>query len=316
MAAWKSSRADGGFDTSREDFESYAVRCIAHMRVDFQHVCGLLGSHYLEDFLLAWQLRDVHLCGLLPIDSVMALAQDLAGMYDSWVLDPIEEAKMRQVLGHVVSLRDLCLYAERDEQYVVGPDGEETVARLLNNPAAVAPPRLAPAFSSFLEYGLAHLRVDISDDEERVQWYRAAWKEHGGTDVLSWPQVTKLLERAIMRGYSRFGCDGVCTSRSYLEAASLLSVSDRGCFVNFRDLCVAVEAPEPWRLTPAVLSAAASSALHWSMEFHSCIVRTIFPHSVFAGQVACLAAGYRTCGVRLPMHCWHQVFEFLQRDLW
>lgn len=157
---------------SEEAFAEYCERCVDHMKVDFLNVCGRFNDQYLEDFMDCWRRRDNHGSGVLHMKQVMDMAKDLTDMgYESWRVDSAEEESMRNSLdrGGSVTLRDLCLYAERDEEYVIAADGSETVRRLLHgNDDLSVPERLAPAFASVFAHSLAHLAIDLGCSSERA----------------------------------------------------------------------------------------------------------------------------------------------------
>mmetsp|Transcript_159190 Transcript_159190/g.510625 ORF Transcript_159190/g.510625 Transcript_159190/m.510625 type:complete len:353 (+) Transcript_159190:29-1087(+) len=344
MAQWSQvscdrSLRDAAFDATTEDFATYARRCMAHMAVDFRHTCGAFNQEYMDDFLRAWCKRDCEGIGLLPFTDLLELAADLATKYESWEVDAGEEERIRAALDHgcLVSLRQLCLYAERDEVYALGPEGQETVQRVLPahlQDAIVAPPRLAPAFASEEEFGLSHLCLDFGIDPEDVEWhvsgggkwnaqsrwYAEAWRRRClGRQMLAlgWPDVEDLLREAVeVNGYSRFSRN-VCRwgSCSSAEAAALLGVFDRCALVSFRDLCVIAEAPEPFRRNGSFMKSVTSSAIRWSVQFHTEVVVPFFPTSRFRRQVSFLAFAGSAGGHRLPRRVWRLVFGFLARDL-
>ena len=326
------------FDQEAEDFDTYVDRCIGHMSIDFQQVCGSFNEVYLSDFRRCWCARDRDRTGFMAFPEVLAFAADLHALgYESWELDPPEVKCMEEALckDGPVKLRDLCLYAEKDEEYVVGPQGQETVVRLVG--LGEAPTRVTGPWSHLHGehmFALAHLCVDLGlsghetmevltrnacegEVARRVAWYADTWRRYAGDfRALPWESVREVLREAVALGLSRFARSGPRFGHMRaLEAAALLDVRGRSTEISFHALCCVVEAPEPWVRDAAVARAIASSAFRWSPQFHAEVMERLFPLSRFHEQAAVLVSSIAASGVSVPTVIWIRVIQFLPRNL-
>eukprot|EP00929_Paragymnodinium_shiwhaense_P050673 TRINITY_DN25516_c0_g1_i1.p1 TRINITY_DN25516_c0_g1~~TRINITY_DN25516_c0_g1_i1.p1 ORF type:complete len:354 (-),score=63.35 TRINITY_DN25516_c0_g1_i1:10-1071(-) len=332
------------FDPDFEGFDSYMQRCIDHMSIDFHRACGSFNRTYLQAFKDTWCCHDVGKRGMLPVATVLALAEDLLAQgFESWELSD-EDQELAECLsrGGLVCLRDLCLWAERDIEYVVGPSGQEINARMVAH--GPRPQRLPGEWSQLGEddvaHGVAHLAVDMlscrlgggrlsgsgGQVHQRATWYKSAWAEAAGSaSELPWSGIEELLRQAVeTKGFSRFAScqfddsgEACWGHTAALEAAAMFSVRSRSQAISFLTFCSVAEAPEPFVHGDALrAAAAASSAFAWSPDFHREVIVRRYPRSRFHKHVKLLLfSASSACGLTIPQPIWLRVISLLERDL-